>query len=99
MALLAVNRILRIAGRRPETDLQPLIADFTDQSDEIYRWLQKFQQNGVPLTVIYPADRAQQPIVLTGIYTQSALLDELRRAIGSQPANTSAEVATTTDRR
>jgi suppressor for copper-sensitivity B len=61
-------------------DIVPLLADFTDQPPELQRWLQKFQQNGVPLTVIFSADRPNEPIVLPGVYTQGKLLESLKDA-------------------
>jgi thiol:disulfide interchange protein len=64
-----------------EHDIVPLVADFTDGSAEVKRWLEKFLQDGVPLTVIFPAQRQNEPIVLTGIYTQGQLLEKLREAL------------------
>ena len=71
----------------------PLLADFTDESEEIHRWLQKFRQNGVPLTVIFPPGKAR-PIVLTGVYTQGQLLEALRHAVAPVPSARSENVAT-----
>jgi suppressor for copper-sensitivity B len=62
-------------------DIVPLLADFTEQPPELKRWLHKFLQDGVPLTVIFPAERQNEPIVLTGIYTQGTLLDKLKEAL------------------
>jgi suppressor for copper-sensitivity B len=56
------------------------LADFTNEPPELQRWLQKFQQNGVPLTVIFSADRPNEPIVLPGVYTQGKLLESLKDA-------------------
>jgi suppressor for copper-sensitivity B len=72
-------------------NIVPLLADFTDESEEIHRWLQKFRQNGVPLTVIFPPGKAK-PIVLTGVYTQGALLQALHDAVAPVPS-ASAETA------
>jgi len=66
-----------------EHDIVPLVADFTDGSAEVKRWLDKFLQDGVPLTVIFPADRQSEPIVLTGIYTQGMLLEKLHEALAA----------------
>ncbi|HXY37158.1 MAG TPA: thioredoxin family protein [Planctomycetaceae bacterium] len=74
-----------------KNNIVPLLADFTDESEEIHRWLQKFRQNGVPLTVIFPPGKAK-PIVLTGVYTQGELLEALRHAVEPIP---SASVETT----
>jgi len=58
----------------------PLLADYTEKSPEIDRWLKKFRQNGVPLTVIFPSRRPNQPILLTGAYFQGTLLEKLKEA-------------------
>ena len=62
-----------------------LKADFTNQPPEIQRWLFKFQQDGVPLTVIYPAGHENEPIVLTATYTQGTLLEKLKEAVAEAP--------------
>ena len=74
----------------------PLLADYTGKSPEIDRWLKKFQQNGVPLTVIFPAGRQNAPIVLTGLYTQGMLIKKLKEAISlaSAPNAQSERVST-----
>lgn len=59
----------------------PLLADFTGQSAEIKKWLAKFKQVGVPLTVILPGGRQSEPIVLRGVYTQGTLLEKLKEAV------------------
>jgi thiol:disulfide interchange protein len=66
-----------------EHDIVPLVADFTDGSNEVKRWLDKFLQPGVPLTVIFPAERQNEPIILTGSYTQGQLLESLREALAA----------------
>ena len=74
----------------------PLQADFTNQSAEVKRWLLKFQQIGVPLTVIFPAGRQNEPIVLTGVYSQGQLIGKLKEAVRlpSSPDAQSEHVAT-----
>jgi len=57
-----------------------LKADFTKQPPELQRWLAKFKQDGVPLTVIFPTNRETKPIVLTGVYTKAILLEKLEEA-------------------
>lgn len=58
-----------------------LVADFTDESAEIQQWLDSFGAIGVPLTVIFPTDRPNDPIVLDGVYTQGTLLENLEAAV------------------
>ncbi len=67
-----------------EHDVVALMADYTEESPEIREWLDRFQRNAIPLTVIFPADRPNDPILLDGVFTERALLDKLRDAV--QPA-------------
>ena len=67
-----------------EHGIVPLYADYTDESDEIRRWLEKYESISVPLTVIFPAGKPpEQAIVLRDVYTQGQLLDSLRQAVGT----------------
>lgn len=74
-----------------EHGVVPLYADYTNESDEIRRWLEKFDSISVPLTVIFPADRPTKPIVLRDVYTQRTLLEKLREAV--EPAGMQAQRA------
>src|SRR5690606_28919705 len=58
-----------------------LKADYTDYSQEITDWLDRFDRQGIPLTVIFPADRPNEPILLDGLFTESKLLDTLGKAV------------------
>ncbi|QDU60805.1 Thiol:disulfide interchange protein DsbD precursor [Planctomycetes bacterium Pan216] len=58
----------------------PLYADYTDQSDEIKKWLEKFGSISVPLLVIFPGDRPTKPIVLHDLYSQDQILAKLKEA-------------------
>jgi suppressor for copper-sensitivity B len=64
-----------------------LKADFTEESPEIRRWLLKFKQDGVPLTVIFPAGRDSEPIVLESLYTQGTLLESLKKAVSKNASS------------
>ena len=64
-----------------------LKADFTEQSPEIRRWLLKFKQYGVPLTVIFPAGRENEPIVIESTYTQGTLLESLKKAVAKNSSS------------
>jgi thiol:disulfide interchange protein len=75
-----------------------LKADFTEQSAEIRRWLRKFKQDGVPLTVIFPPGNSDEPIVLDGVYTQGTLLKSLRKAVGVEAPSAQATDNSTTIR-
>jgi suppressor for copper-sensitivity B len=65
-------------------DIVPLLADYTEESPVIREWLKKFGTDGVPLTVIFPADRPDKPIVLHGPYLQSTLLEKLEEAVAER---------------
>lgn len=71
----------------------PLRADYTDYADEITDWLERFDRQGIPLTVIFPADRPNEPIILDGVFTQSTLLKRLDEAVKA-PAVAEAGVKT-----
>ena len=62
----------------------PLMADFTDGSAEIQEWLDRFGAIGIPLTVIFPADNPDEPIILDGVYWESTLLEHLEDAVAEQ---------------
>jgi thiol:disulfide interchange protein DsbD len=55
-------------------------ADWTRQDPQISNLLHKFGRSGVPLYVIFPAGRPQQPIVLPEVITTQIVLDGLDRA-------------------
>ncbi len=59
-------------------------ADWTKQDPDITKLLSKFGRAGVPLYVIFPAGKAQSPIVLPEIITVQLVLDSLDQAGKSQ---------------
>ncbi len=59
-------------------------ADWTKQDPDITKLLSKFGRAGVPLYVIFPAGKAQSPIVLPEIITVQLVLDSLDKAGKSQ---------------
>ena len=67
-----------------EANANFLTADWTNGEAEITKALQKFGRIGVPLYVIYPADRSREPIVLPELLTQQLVLDGLKSAVGSK---------------
>lgn len=58
-----------------------LYADYTHESPVIKRWLDKFKSESVPLTVIFPANQPNRPIVIRDVYTKSTLLEKLNAAV------------------
>jgi len=64
-------------------------ADYTGESPEIKRWLDKFKSISVPLTVIFPAGKPDDPIILRDLYTKNKLIDNLKQAVSDrEPAAT-----------
>jgi len=57
-----------------------LQADWTDGDAEISRKLESLGSKQVPVVAIFPAGRAQEPIVLMGFYTKASLLQKLQDA-------------------
>ena len=58
-----------------------LRADWTHESSEIETRLKKHGRISIPLTVIYPAEQPDKPIVLRAFYTKSTLLRSLQQAV------------------
>jgi len=68
-------------GRRfAELDVALVRADWTNRNPEITELLRAFGRSGVPLYVIFPPGRAQEPVVLPEILTSSIVLEALARA-------------------
>ena len=55
-------------------------ADWTRQDPDITKLLSKFNRSGVPLYVIFPGSRPDQPIVLPEVITQDLVLAKLAEA-------------------
>ncbi len=54
--------------------------DYTRQPPELTRLLRQFGRAGVPMYVIFPAGRPQEPILLPEVLTTSLVLDRLEEA-------------------
>jgi len=76
----ALNRTKTIEFME-EHDIVPIMADFTKQDEEIKKWLTRFGQESVPLTIIIPPGKNSKIIPLRGRYFQGQLLDALERAM------------------
>lgn len=59
--------------------------DWTNEDPVISAVLSEFNRSGVPLYLVYPADRTQQPEVLPQLLTQDLVISALRRAAGDEP--------------
>ncbi|MGQ9805242.1 MAG: protein-disulfide reductase DsbD family protein [Chlorobiales bacterium] len=58
----------------------PIKADWTNRNDEITQLLKKFGRSGVPLYVVFPAGKLEEPIVLPEVITKEMLIDALEKA-------------------
>ena len=63
-----------------EAGIIPMKADWTNSNPEITAALAAFGRVGVPFYVIYPAGRANQPIILPEILTEQIVLDAIAKA-------------------
>ena len=54
-----------------------LEGDYTDQDNAIARELKRFGQAGVPLVLVYSADRSRAPIVMPPRFSKAQMLDAL----------------------
>lgn len=75
----AIN-VPAVKKRIEELGVVPVKADWTNANPEITAALQKFGRVGVPFYVLYPAGRADAPITLPELLTESIVLDALARA-------------------
>ena len=71
-----------------------LIADFTDANAAIAKELKKYDRPGVPLVLVYPADKSLPPLVLPPVLTPGIVQDALDKAA----KNTAAPTVSTTGR-
>ncbi len=61
-------------------------ADWTNGDVTITRLLQKFGRSGVPLYVVFPAGKPNEPMVLPEVITTGIVLDAIEKASGSLSA-------------
>ncbi len=59
----------------------PVRADWTNRNQEITRLLAKFGRSGVPLYVLFPAGRPNEPIVLPELITPGMVLEAIENAV------------------
>jgi thiol:disulfide interchange protein len=70
-----------------KNNVVPLLADWTEPSDEIEKKLADLQAASIPLLAIYPANRPGEVIVLRDVVSQSQLIEALEKAGPSQAAS------------
>ncbi|MDH4071242.1 MAG: protein-disulfide reductase DsbD family protein [Ignavibacteria bacterium] len=59
-------------------------ADWTNRNADITQLLAKFGRSGVPLYVLFPAGKPNEPIILPEVITGGIVLDALEQATGKQ---------------
>jgi len=82
---------LRAAGVHPDDGVVPLVADWTDGSDEIKDVLNQLGSNTIPVYAIFSAERPNEPIVLRDLVTKKHVIAALTAAGPAKPTR----VATT----
>lgn len=80
---VAIDRS-KVAELVQENDVIPMLADWTDRSDEIRSKLKELQSNSIPLLVIYPPEPNADPILLRDLLYEQQVLDALEEAGPSQ---------------
>jgi suppressor for copper-sensitivity B len=68
-----------------------MVADYTNQSDDIRRWLSHFKSISVPLTVVVPPDPNAKIIRLAGPFSEGKLLETLERAMQRKTSSPAGE--------
>lgn len=67
-------------------DVVAMKADWTNGDQTITRLLQKFGRSGVPLYVVFPAGKPDEPIVLPEVITTGIVLSAIEKATGTLSA-------------
>ncbi len=57
-----------------------LVADWSDESEEVTQILEALGDKQLPVIAIFPAGDAYRPRKLTGLYTRGELIRELNQA-------------------
>jgi suppressor for copper-sensitivity B len=61
-------------------NIKTLKADYTNLSDEITAWLDRFDSTSIPVTAVFSPGRPTEPLLIRDVYTQSTLLEVLETA-------------------
>jgi len=75
-----------VTAKMQEYGVLALQGDFTSGDPTIAAMLKKYDRAGVPLNLIFPAGRPNDPILLTPSFTKQYLLDKLEEAGPSRDA-------------
>lgn len=72
----------RVVDRLKGSGMIPVKADWTNRNPDITRLLAKFGRSGVPLYVVFPSGRPNDPIVLPEVVTAGMVLDAIEQGTG-----------------
>jgi thiol:disulfide interchange protein len=61
-------------------DVVPLLADYSDMSDEIKSMLEALGSRSIPVLAVFPAGEPTRPIVLRDLVTKGQVVEALRQA-------------------
>lgn len=75
-----------VAAAFERHDVVPIKADWTQRGETIARVLEQFGRSGVPLYVIFPAGRAEEPMVLPTLLTPGLVVEKIEEATGGRSA-------------
>jgi len=70
----------RVQEKLRSSGIVTIKADWTNRNPDITRILAKFGRSGVPLYVLFPVGRPNEPIILPEVLTPTILLEALERA-------------------
>lgn len=70
-----------------------MLADWTDQNEEIESKLNELQSKSIPVLAIFPGNKPEKPIVLRDLVSQNAVLEALKEA---GPSTTSGQASSLT---
>jgi len=79
-----------VGGALAAANVVALKGDWTNGDPAITRYLAEFGRNGVPLYILYPADRGGAPVVLPQLLTEAIVIE----AIAGLPATTKGDART-----
>lgn len=67
----------------------PMLADWTDESEEIGQQLARLESKSIPLLAIYPGGKPGEVLILRDVISEAQLLEALQKAGPSRAATTS----------
>ena len=70
-----------------ENNVVPLLADYSDMSEEIKQMLEALGSRSIPVLAVFPAGEPTKPIVLRDLLTRGQVIEALRQAGPSNGAD------------